>query len=292
MTDRMLRLFGFLNLLLATLLCTGPLPAAAQTHAGSAPALIKYKSVTTRDLFLHVFTPDRDAFPGPRPAIIFFHGGGWTEGNALRFYDQARHLAALGMVAISADYRLGSVDGADPRAALSDAISAMRYVRSHADALVIDPERIAAGGGSAGGQLAAALATAQDFDDPRDDTSISHLPSALVLFNPVVDNGPGGFGHDRVAEYWQAFSPLHNIRPGHPATIIMLGTRDALIPVATGEAYCERLRAAGAECRLHLYEGQPHAFFARSRSPLYYRQTLAAMDGFLAALGYIGKDDR
>ncbi len=259
----------------------------AQTPPDSEPALIRYKSAVNRDLFLHVFTPDRRVFPGPRPAIIFFHGGGWSEGDASRFYDQARHLAGRGMVAISADYRLGSVDGTEPRAALSDAISAMRYVRSHADDLIIDPVRIAAGGGSAGGQLAAALATTKDFGDPRDDASISHQPSALVLFNPVVDNGPGGFGYDRVAPYWQAFSPIHNIQPGHPATIILLGTRDALIPVTTGEAYCDKVRAVGSACRLQLYEGQPHAFFARSRSPLYYRQTLAAMDEFLAGLGYI-----
>ena len=191
------------------------------------------------------------------------------------------------MVAISAEYRLKTTDGTDPRASLSDAVSAMRFVRAHAEALNIDPERIAAGGGSAGGQLAAALATADGFDDPHDDATISHRPSALVLFNPVIDNGPNGYGHDRVSEYWQAFSPIHNIRPGHPATVIMLGTMDKLIPVATGKAFCEKVRAAGSECVLHLYEGQPHAFSSQGRSKLYYRKTLDAMDEFLASLGYI-----
>jgi len=253
----------------------------------AAPQLIGYKQTARRELFLHVFTPDAGTFPGPRPAIIFFHGGGWVEGDALRFYDQARHLAERGMVAISADYRIMGTDGTDPRAALSDAISAMRYLRGHAEALHIDPARIAAGGGSAGGQLAAALVTSAGFEDPADDTRLSYRPSALVLFNPVIDNGPDGYGHDRVSEYWQAFSPLNNVQPGHPATLIMLGTRDALIPVATGQAYCDKVRAAGADCRLELYEGQPHAFFARSRSPHYYAETLAAMDAFLSALGYL-----
>lgn len=275
----------------------GKVAATAQaTDPGSAvaaPAVredfrrIAYKSTATRTLFLHLFDPDRTAFPGPRPAIVFFHGGGWVEGEASRFHDQARHLAMLGMVAISAEYRLGNTDGTDPRAALSDAISAMRHVRAHAQALGIDPDRIAAGGGSAGGQLAAALATSTGFEDPADDAALPYRPSALVLFNPVIDNGPQGFGHDLVADYWQAFSPLHNVQAGHPPTIIMLGTRDALVPVVTGEAYCARVRAAGSACRLVLYAGQPHAFFSRARSRLYYRKTTAAIDAFLAALGYI-----
>ena len=260
---------------------------AAAAPKEIAPRLISYKQTERRALYLHVFTPDAATFPGPRPAIILFHGGGWVEGDALRFYDQARYLADEGMVAVSADYRLGGADGTDPRAALSDSISAMRYLRAHAAALGIDPVRIAAGGGSAGGQLAAALATSTGFEDPADDPRVSYRPSALVLFNPVIDNGPDGYGNDRVSGYWRAFSPLHNVQPGHPATLIMLGTRDALIPVATGEAYCEKVRAVGAECRLALYEGQPHAFFARSRSPRYYAETLGAMNAFLGKLGYL-----
>ena len=268
-------------------------PPAAQPASPSAepaplaPQLVAYKQTAGRTLFLHVFSPDAAAFPGARPAILFFHGGGWVEGDALRFYDQARHLAGKGMVASSADSRIGKVDGTAPRAALADAISAMRHVRAHAAGLRIDPGRIAAGGGSAGGQLAAALATSAGFDEPGDDPAVSYRPAALVLFNPVIDNGPQGFGHDLVADYWQAFSPLHNIATGHPPTLIMLGTRDALVPVATGEAYCDRVRAVGSDCRLELYEGQPHAFFSRARSKLYYERTLAAMDAFLGALGYL-----
>lgn len=266
---------------------TLPGVSAAVVAAALEPHLIGYKATAGRVLFLHVFTPDPSLYSGRRPAIIFFHGGGWTEGDATRFYDQARHLADKGMVAVSADYRIAGRDGTDPRAALSDAISAIRYLRTNAVALNIDPARIAAGGGSAGGQLAAALATTNGFDDPAEHPALPYRPSALVLFNPVIDNGPDGYGHGRVSGYWRAFSPLHNIRRGHPPTLIMLGTRDALIPVATGEAYCVKVRAVDADCRLVLYEGQPHAFFARSRSPRYYRETLGAMDAFLGKLGYL-----
>ncbi|MBI1403310.1 MAG: alpha/beta hydrolase fold domain-containing protein [Porphyrobacter sp.] len=294
-----LRHAGCLGLLAAALSGCAPMAQAQATGESTpaaapqerAPALLAYKTVPKRQLFLHVFSPDPAVFPGARPAILFFHGGGWVEGDAARFYDQAQHLADKGMVAVSADYRIAGRDGSDPRAALADAFSAMRYLRAHAAALLIDPARIAAGGGSAGGQLAAALATVADMDDPGDDARTSVRPAALVLFNPVIDNGPGGYGYERVAAYWKDFSPLHNIGPGHPPTLIMLGTKDALVPVATGQTYCDKVRAVGGACRLELYEGQPHAFFARNVSPRYYRETLAAMDDFLAALGFIAAPD-
>lgn len=279
--------------------CNAPAPGPVQPVTQATPSqqqlsigpqLITYKSTPQRDLSLHVFQPDAAVFPGARPAILFFHGGGWVEGEPERFYDQARHLAGLGVVAVSAEYRIANRDGTDPAIALSDAISAMRYLRAHAGALAIDPARMAAGGGSAGGQLAAALASANGFDDPADDRSIARQPMALVLFNPVIDNGPDGYGYRQVAAYWQQFSPLHNIRPGHPPTLIMLGTADRLIPVATAERYCAAVRAVQSECRLELYEGQPHAFFGLQRSPFHYRKTLEAMDAFLRSVGFLPPD--
>ena len=55
-------------------------------------------------------------------------------------------------------------------------------------------------------------ATLTGFNEETDDTQISAVPNALVLFNPVYDNGPDGYGHDRVCQVWETFSPLHNIR--------------------------------------------------------------------------------
>ena len=149
----------------------------------------------------------------------------------------------------------------------------------------ITSDKIAAGGGSAGGHVAAATATAVGFEGEGEDLEVSSRPNALVLFNPVFDNGPTGFGHDRVKAYWEKISPMHNITEETPPTIVFLGTKDKLIPVETAEDYKRRMEAVNQRCDLHLYDDQPHGFFNKAK----YEETLAAMDSFLVSLGYLEK---
>ncbi|MGK0219398.1 MAG: arylsulfatase A-like enzyme/acetyl esterase/lipase [Planctomycetota bacterium] len=245
-----------------------------------------YKSVGDVELALHIHQPSGAAPKAGRPAVVFFHGGGWNGGNPSQFFDHCEHLARQGLVGISAAYRLKKVHGTSPYECVADGKSAMRWVRAHAAELGIDPERIAAGGGSAGGHVAAAVATVEGFDDePK--SELSCRPCALILFNPVYDNGPNGYGQARVREHWQAFSPLHNIRPGIAPSIVFLGTKDSLIPVGTAEDFQARVIAAGGRSELRLYEGQPHGFFNRGTSPEMYAATVAEMDRFLRSLGML-----
>ena len=65
------------------------------------------------------------------------------------------------------------------------------------------------------------------------------------MFNPVFDNGPNGYGHSRVKEYWKEISPMHNIDEKSPPTIVFLGSKDQLIPVATAEEYKSQMEAKG-----------------------------------------------
>ena len=220
------------------------------------------------------------------PAIVFFFGGGWRTGTVHQFASRAREIADLGMVCVLADYRVSSRFGTDPFASVEDAKSVMRYVRSHAAELRIDPDRIAASGGSAGGHLAASTALVEGFDAPTDDLSVSPRPNALVLFNPVFNNAPApeGYGYTRISSRFPQFSPYHNIRAGAPPTLIMVGTADHLIPVSTSKAYKARMDEVGSRCELHLYEGVGHGFYQQEG---YYRQTLDTVIAFLRSLGYI-----
>lgn len=247
-----------------------------------------YKTVGDVSLELHVFRPEYRDTDSPAPAIVFFFGGGWRNGSPQQFYPHCEHLAELGMVAMAADYRVESRHQTSPFDCVADGKSAIRWVRSHAAELGIDPDRIAAGGGSAGGHVAAAVATVEGLNTEGEDTSISCVPNALVLFNPVYDNGPDGYGYDRIGERYPEISPLHNIREGCPPAIVFLGTDDNLIPVATAEEFQRRMEAVGSRSELRLYEGQPHGFFNANREEgRYYRETVSEMDEFLTSLGFV-----
>jgi len=246
--------------------------------------LIPYKTVGDVTLNLHVFEPAEDSRERPCAAIVFFFGGGWKGGTPSQFYSQSRHLADRGMVAICAEYRISSKHGTTPQECVKDGKSAIRWVRKHAEQLGVDPERIAAGGGSAGGHVAAATATVDGFSEESDDSTVSCRPDALVLFNPVYDNGPDGYGYDRVKEYWKSFSPLHNVSDKTPPSIVFLGTKDKLIPAKTGKAWKSANEKVGVRSDLHLYDGLGHGFFNRGES---FDDTLNKTDAFLVSLGYL-----
>ena len=249
---------------------------------------VTYKTVGDVKLTLHLFEPKGHKSGANRPAIVFFFGGGWVGGRPAQFYPHCEYLASRGMVAAAAEYRVRSKHKTKPYECVKDGKSAVRYMRKNAKALGIDPKRLAAGGGSAGGHVAAAVATVKGFNETGEDTSISCVPNALVLFNPVYDNGPKGYGHSRVKEHWKEFSPMHNIRKGIPPAIVFLGTKDKLIPVATGEAFRDKMKSVGARSELFLYRGQPHGFFNKGRNKdVFYVKTVTEMDRFLNSLGWI-----
>ncbi|MBK1877227.1 alpha/beta hydrolase [Pelagicoccus mobilis] len=258
----------------------------AASYARDPDQKITFKTIGDTQLQLHVFEPANHQKSEKRPAIVFFFGGGWAKGGPSHFYSQSEYLANRGIVAICADYRTRNVHGTTPAECVKDGKSAMRWVRSNAAKLGIDPNRIIAGGGSAGGHIAAAIALISGFNEETDDLEVSPRPAALVLFNPVFDNGPEGFGHSVVEAYWQDFSPLHNITADAPPTLVLLGTDDQLIPVSTAELYRIKMKQKGARCDLILYEGQKHGFFNKGNAEHHYK-TIIAMDRFLADLGYL-----
>ncbi|NBC66173.1 MAG: alpha/beta hydrolase fold domain-containing protein [Bacteroidetes bacterium] len=271
---------------LATLLLLSILFSATGKDSNAPDKLLTYKTFGETELKLHIFTPEDYKTSDKRPAIVFFFGGGWRGGSPSQFYPHSRYLASRGMVAISAEYRVESRHNTTPRECVMDSKSAIRWIRQHAGELGVDPERVAAGGGSAGGHVAAATATTDGFEEEGEDLSIPSRPDALVLFNPVFDNGPEGYGHSRVKSYWKEFSPMHNIDNTAPPTIVFLGTEDTLIPVSTARKYKSLMEENGRRCDLHLYKGQPHGFFNYDRRE-YYNKTVIEMDRFLSSLGYL-----
>lgn len=250
-----------------------------------------YKTVGDTKLKLYIFSP---AAPRKAPAIVFFFGGGWRSGTPQQFEMQCRRLADRGMVAITADYRVESRQGVKPTQCLADARSAIRWVRSRAEQLGIDPQRIAAGGGSAGGHLAAATAFIRDFDEPAEDRSVSAEPNALVLFNPALVLAPlegfdaSGFGvrvpEEKLGAKPERLSPAHHVARNAPPTIIFHGREDTTVPYASAEAFTARMKSLGNRCELVGFDGQKHGFFNNGEPK---EKTLAEADRFLVSLGWL-----
>ncbi len=254
-----------------------------------------YKQASGDDLMIYRFQPaTHDATEPKRPAAVFFFGGGWTGGSVQQFEQHARYLASRGMVTFVADYRVKSRQGTGPDACVADGKSAVRWIRANADRLGVDPDRIAAGGGSAGGHVAAAAGICDGLDDPADpQAGISSKPNALLLFNPVYDNGPEGWGHDRAKPWFPQISPAHNISADDPPTVVFLGDSDALIPVTAAERFDARLQDAGVHSELWVYPNQPHGFFNESKCQACFVDSVLRMDAFLVSLGWLdGSADR
>ncbi len=245
-----------------------------------------YKTIDTISLSMEIYYP-KNLDPSKKyPAMVFFFGGGWNSGSTSQFEPHAKYFSERGLICILPDYRVKNRQGASPFESVEDAKSAIRYLRKNAENLHIDPERIIASGGSAGGHLAAATATVEKYNDKNDDLTISPVPNALVLFNPVIDNGPGGYGYERIGDEYRYFSPLHNIQKGTPPTIIFLGTKDHLIPIETVQYYKMVMEKTGNRCDLQLYEGEGHGFF-NSKNTDNYKNTVLKADEFLVSLGYL-----
>ncbi|HEX5945052.1 MAG TPA: alpha/beta hydrolase, partial [Acidimicrobiales bacterium] len=120
------------------------------------------------DVPVRVYVPTDE--PGPRPVLVYFHGGGWVIGSVETHDGTVRAVAeASGATVVSVDYRLAP-ENPFP-AAIDDALAAIRWVVANAAELDVDPSRLAVGGDSAGGNLAAVaaleMAAAADGSAPR-----------------------------------------------------------------------------------------------------------------------------
>ncbi len=279
-------------------------PAYAQRTDRSYPPQLPdaksevYKAASDTELRLFIFNP-QDLKPGDhRPAVVFFFGGGWRNGSPVQFAEQARYLAKRGMVAICADYRVSSRQDVTPLDCVEDARSAMTFVRENADRLGIDPHRIAAAGGSAGGHLAACVGVLNGAGSAEE--SPNSRANALVLFNPAVQLA--AFRGDEEALRAEAIasinartggrakeiSPIHHVGENEPPTLILHGTDDKTVPFSTVERFGEEMRKHGNRCEVVGFKGAGHGFFnLRRGNDAMHQATTHLMDEFFASLGWL-----
>ncbi len=249
--------------------------SSALDHAGELAAKLTpdrkiiYKTVDGRELKLHVFLPEGWKASDQRPCFHIIHGGGWAGMNPSRMYPFAADFVKRhGMVGVCPEYRLYKSDkSVTVFDCVKDARSSVRFVRSHAAELGIDPNKLIVSGASAGGHLAAATALFDEVNEEGEDTSVSCRPDAMVLYFPVIDTSKEGYGQAKIGERWEELSPAHQVRAGLPPTITFHGTGDTVTPFKGAKDFHEKMIAAGNKSILIPYEGGVHGYLMRKKAP-------------------------
>ncbi|MET8279929.1 alpha/beta hydrolase [Micromonospora sp. NPDC005174] len=223
------------------------------------------------DLPVRVYRP---AGSGPLPTLLYFFGGGWTLGSIDTADGICRRLAnAVPCQVVTVGYRLAP-EHPFP-AAVQDCHAATVWIAENADRFGVDPTRLAVGGDSAGGNLAAAVTLLCRADGPAlaaqllvyPNTDIGGEPSGPVGDDPTLFNrhSVAWYRTHYLAEPEQSRDPLASpLRAddlsGLPAALVITAELDPLC--AEGQRYAERLGAAGVPARVDHYPGMIHGFFA------------------------------
>jgi pectinesterase len=253
-----------------------------------------YCEIDSRKLSLDVFSPS-EISKNKHIAIIIIHGGGWRSGSRSQHYPLAQHLAALGYVCFTPEYRL-STEALFP-AGIYDIKAAIRWVRNNAMKYHIDTNKIVATGFSAGGEMAAFMGTTGNMPlfegSGCDDTFKSNVNAVVDIDGTLSFVHPDGregddskrvsagtywFGYSKKEQplLWEAASPLGYVGPATPPTLFL----NSSVPWmhAGREDYIKVLNSFGIYSEVHEFDKAPHSFC------LYYPwfdPSVAYIDGFL-----------
>lgn len=275
-------------LLILVLLAFTSCNAKAQDYKPDETLL--YKVVNEDSLYLHIYKPEK--VTKPTAAIVFFFGGGWAGGHPRQFFQQSDYLASRGILAISAEYRIKNIHRTTPFDCVEDGKSAIRWVREHSKELHIDPNKIIASGGSAGGHIALCTALIEGHESSNENLDISSIPNAVVGYNPVFDTTSKGYGSKKVAGRETEISPCHQVKPNLPPMLNFHGTDDKTVPFENAERFTKLMKEAENSCELVAIEGAGHgffngAFFRKTNTDKYFNLSMYDTDVFLEKLGFL-----
>ncbi len=258
-----------LSLLLATVVgATSCRPTAAgeiETRFGQV-----YSEQESGPLKADVYLPRGE---GPFPGVLVVHGGAWYIGTRAQLSGVAQMLARRGFAAVAISYRLAPKHPFP--AQIEDCQQAVRWMRSEASRLKIDPKRIGGFGYSAGAQLVCLLGTTGERGKDAQNTRLQAVACGgapcefrvLPLEERMLSFWLGGTRREKPEQYRLA-SPAAFITPDDPPMFFFHGDKDNLVPIASPEAMCRDLHKAGVEAELYVVPDMGHTFAMLDRTAL------------------------
>ena len=239
--------------------------AAAQTPSPAQSKVVVESDVIfgkggDMDLKLDIYRPPAGVTPKGM-ATIHFHGGGFTGGNKESLSERVKPYAALGYVAIAAQYRLAGQAGYP--ALVHDAKAAIRWVRANAKSLGIDPQRIGVVGYSAGGYHALFTAGTGDrpeFEGTGGNAGISTKVAVCLAYYPATNVNASMMPAGSDAAARTAADSTTYIAAGYPPIAIFHGMKDTTIPIDSSKRLVQKFQDAGVPVEFHAFEGVPHVF--------------------------------
>lgn len=245
----------------------------------AAGKIYTYKKGNGYERKMEVFFPKgHDATKAKVPGLIMFHGGGWSSGSRVQFADVCRYFASRGIVTATVTYQLSKKGRkskkSHKRVCIIDAKSAIRWYKENADELGIDPERIIAGGGSAGGHISLLATTNPGLNDPKDSKDIDTSVAAYLLFNPAFQ---------AIDAKDSEVNFLHHLKADLPPSIVFFGTKDKWLK-GWNPVY-KKMNSIGVKSTEYwIAEKQGHSFF--NKQP-WKNLTIIESDRFLTKLGFL-----
>ena len=266
---------------LAAVLFLGATPVAAQTWTDPASWASVKAPETTKDVVylqasgqdLHLDVYRNTAFEGPRPVLVYIHGGAWWKGEKPASWGGFRAYLAAGFSVVTVEYRL--TDVAPAPAAVQDVRCALSWVKANAKTYGFDAKRVVPYGTSAGGHLAlmaGMLPKKNDIDLPacRDQPKVAAI---LDFYGPyhLKPELPGAFKSPSTARWiaggpealWTSMSPAAYVRKGQPPVFIVHGDADPTVPYEASTSLKADLDKAGVVNRFHPVPGGVHGKFPK-----------------------------
>lgn len=252
---------------------SGPRKFTGLAEGVDVDADLVYAKTPQGDLVLDLYRPAK--IEHPAPVVVFVHGGGWKSGDKKSARKNAVWLVSDGFAVASINYRL--LDQASWPAQINDCYEAVRWIRRNAEKYQLDPDRIVAWGGSAGGHLAALLGTRPC---PEPETTSSRVQAVIDWFGPtdLLTMPPNVVNESRsfeqvsksngarllgaavmtVPELAKDASALHQVSADDCPVLIMHGDQDKGVPIDQSTRFHDALQKAGVDSRLHVVKGAGH----------------------------------